>query len=142
MNIAYHLNNYKKDNVFLLDTKKNMLMTGKFTKVLYSNDFLNTIGLYFLIHLEGNYVNNSLFKIDKIKDLDILYKIEEDILTFYKKKFDVTKPFHYNLKDTLLNNVLKLYKTSDYGDRTILKISGIWENDTNIGITFKFSKVN
>lgn len=142
MNIAYHLNNYKMDNVFLLDTKKNMLMTGKFTKVLYSNDFLNTVGLYFLIHLEGNYVSNSLFKIDKIKDLDILYKIEEDILTFYKKKFDVTKSFNYTLKDTLLNNVLKLYKTSDYGDRTILKISGIWENDTNIGITFKFSKVN
>ena len=35
MNIIYHLNDYKKDNIFLLDTKKNMLMEGKFTKVLY-----------------------------------------------------------------------------------------------------------
>lgn len=141
MNIIYHLNDYKKDNIFLLDTKKNMLMEGKFTKVLYSN-ILSTIGIYFSINVSGYYINNSLFKIDKINDLDILYKIEQDMLEFYKARFNVSKPFNYTLRDTLKSNMMKLYKTSEYGDNIILKISGIWENETHIGITFKFSKVN
>jgi len=141
MNIIYHLNDYKKDNIFLLDTKKNMLMEGKFTKVLYSN-ILSTIGIYFSINVSGYYINNSLFKIDKINDLDILYKIEQDMLEFYKTRFNVSKPFNYTLRDTLKSNMMKLYKTSEYGENIILKISGIWENETHVGITFKFSKVN
>jgi hypothetical protein len=141
MNIIYHLNDYKKDNIFLLDTKKNMLMEGKFTKVLYSN-ILSTIGIYFSINVSGYYINNSLFKIDKINDLDILYKIEQDMLEFYKARFNVSKSFNYTLRDTLKSNMMKLYKTSEYGDNIILKISGIWENETHVGITFKFSKVN
>lgn len=141
MNIIYHLNDYKKDNIFLLDTKKNMLMEGKFTKVLYSN-ILSTIGIYFSINVSGYYINNSLFKIDKINDLDILYKIEQDMLEFYKARFNVSKPFNCTLRDTLKSNMMKLYKTSEYGENIILKISGIWENETHVGITFKFSKVN
>lgn len=141
MNIIYHLNDYKKDNIFLLDTKKNMLMEGKFTKVLYSN-ILSTIGIYFSINISGYYINNSLFKIDKINDLDILYKIEQDMLEFYKARFNVSKPFNFTLRDTLKSNMMKLYKISEYGENIILKISGIWENDTHVGITFKFSKVN
>ena len=85
-----------------------------------------------------------------------LWKIEQDIIERYTTGKYIPKFASYILKNQLLGGSLKCYseckdmlskhynteisKSNEYNnyERIILKISGIWETDTNIGITIKF----
>ena len=51
MNIIFDLDEYNNNNIHFLDSKKNTLMDGKFTKLLYSNKYFTTISLYLDITL-------------------------------------------------------------------------------------------
>ena len=55
----------------------------------------------------------------------------------------------FKLYEQLQSGIIKLFfennKINNYNINTnklILKISGIWETDTNYGLTFKFTNVN
>jgi hypothetical protein len=56
----------------------------------------------------------------------------------------VDKIPQYKIFEQIVNGNIKI--SNDIGNRSqcnlILKISGIWETDTHIGLTFKFSKIN
>ena len=49
MNIAYKLEQLNLQNLFFMDSKKNIIMDGKFTKVLYSDDLITTNGISMII---------------------------------------------------------------------------------------------
>ena len=49
MNIAYSLDKINLQNVFFLDSKKNIIMDGKFTKIIHSNELITINGIYFQI---------------------------------------------------------------------------------------------
>ena len=53
-------------------------------------------------------------------------------MSFYK----VQKTPVYTLKNQLQNGSIKYYKNS-VGGLLYIKISGIWENPSEVGITFK-----
>ena len=62
MNIVYDINDYSKDKFFFLETKRNTIMDGYFTKILYSNEYLTTIGIYLTVEFQGasiHLVNNK-----------------------------------------------------------------------------------
>ena len=99
MNIVYDINDYSKDKVFFLETKRNTIMDGFFTKILYSNEYLTTIGIYLTIEFQGasitlvnnksilhferkNYNNNLCQKISQV---------ENDILEYYRTLFNCKK---------------------------------------------------
>ena len=72
------------------------------------------------------------------------------ILEFYKQLFQCKKKIVFMLKEQLQEGNIKLYKEHFYNfikfpckhkyyiPNVILKISGIWETDDNIGLTYKF----
>jgi len=153
MNITYDIEKYNKRNIFFLETKQNMLMDGKFTKLLFSDNIFTTIGIF--LNLQFN--NSSIYQINKKcilkferndinnKIINNLANIEKGILQYYKHLNNCNKEENYLLYNTLINSSIKLY-VKEYNNfsniKYIIKISGVWENEKEIGITYKFLEIS
>jgi hypothetical protein len=159
MNIVHNMNDFKLINVFFLEPKRNIIMDGKFTKIIYSDEMITINGIYFQICFSINsidkpksfdkFMNKYFMKFIpndtiNIKIMNELNKIEAGLIEHYKKTFSCKKPPVFLLKDQLSSGNVKLYREIPYLNKNseyIIKISGIWENNENIGITYKFMEV-
>lgn len=149
MNVIFDIEKYSKKELFFLDTKDNILMDGKFTKIIYSNNSLTTIGLYFKINFTNSviqvYNKRCTLKFENndnnCKVVSNLVNIEKDILDYYKHLNKCKKRNVMVLSNLLSNGNIKLYtkninRFSDF--KNVIKISGVWETDNEVGITYKF----
>lgn len=137
------------ENVTFLETKKNIIMDGNFTKIIYSDHcvtmngiFLN-IPLYFASiefnTLSFHNTNNNMMIIKTIGELE--YKL----LDYYKQFYGIYKPCIYNIHRHLSSGKIKLYReqqdmnttTKKQKMKIVLKISGVWETVNEIGVTYK-----
>ena len=68
--------------------------------------------------------------------IDKICLVEKNILA----AIDTKKKRNYNIKNQLLTGNIKFFeqKRPDVIKELILKISGIWDNPTDIGLTYKF----
>lgn len=211
---------FHANHIFFLDTKKNMVIDGKFTKIVYSDSVVSLNGLYiycpidssqtspvnitpsklavaglrpadqksitnppelYNIYGQGSFVPGSLLttngngsqdhgstiitkkipfvfsllnptNIYMIKELN---RIEHEIIEHYKEMFQINKTNVYLLRNQLKSgNIKVVHKIPSMTQTTespsklennhlrpiVVKISGIWETDVNIGITFKFQR--
>jgi len=224
MNLLCDVSIFQVNHIFFLDTKKNMVIDGKFTKIVYSDSVVSLNGLYLYCPIESdqktltkntsrlmttddviltpsrienkNLVENhgstivtkkipfmfSLLNPTNIYLIKELNRIEHEIIEHYKEFFQIHKTNVYSLRNQLKSGNIRVvhkipYLFSDYepilltsnevgtdtydcarpnysGDLQspselvigrpsalrpiVVKISGIWETDMNIGITFKF----
>ena len=148
MNIIFDLDEYNNNNIHFLDSKKNTLMDGKFTKLLYSNKYFTTISLYLditlnILLLPTNIANKTITRIEKNSNnnniIKKLYKLEEDLLNQYLLLSKIDKKKNFILNNSLVNGIIKIYKKENKNfNSVVLKISGIWETEKEIGITYKF----
>jgi hypothetical protein len=106
----------------------------------------------------NSHIQTNLLLITKISE------IENTIIHYYKKMHDIKKKTSLVLTTQLFNGFFKIYKENGYsscyrsdndnysvksgkGDLTrvnkkyIIKISGLWENKDEIGISYKFIEV-
>lgn len=122
MNIIIELTNFNIDNIFFYDPiKNNIIDDSNFVRIIYSDHNIILNGLYLQINLD---------KIDKTHDLyAILETIENSILNKYKLNIEKV-----NRIKVQLQYIIKYIKTN----KLVLKISGIWENNNKIGLTYKF----
>jgi len=85
-------------------------------------------------------INNQSNKFS-IKNQEYIIQTEQRLLDYYKAFFNCKKQSIYILKNQIQNDdkcYNNFYKSSDkLNDTKCLKISGIWETDTEIGITYK-----
>lgn len=161
MNIIYNINQFKFHNLFLLEPKRNIIMDGKFTKIVYSDELIVMNGIYLITPFDDFYVENNLNKcvlklnIHNAINTNIiteLIKIESNIIQYYKHLFECSKKPFALLKEQILNGNIKLYNnttsintnnnTNEKRCKIIIKISGIWENDEQVGLTYKFMEVS
>jgi len=77
--------------------------------------------------------------------IEKLCSIEREIIERYISEYCPLKLATYSLRTQLMNGIIKYHsenKEIECGDegkeRCILKISGVWETATNVGITMKF----
>lgn len=148
MNIIFDLDEYNNNNIHFLDSKKNTLMDGKFTKLLYSNKYFTTISLYLditlnILLLPTNIANKTITRVEKNSNnnniIRKLFSLEEDLLSQYTLLKKIDKKKNYILNSSLVNGIIKIYKKESKSfNNVILKISGIWETEKEIGITYKF----
>jgi len=215
MNYIFDINDFKIENIHFLETKKNIIMDGNFTKITYSDDCLSLNSIYFLFPIEilrtEKLVNKNMifFNVSSPINKQIIKeigKIEKSILEYYhfininnkmeyhsqkeynisasqfydyrnkpalhnpnkrlpysfipeydtlyshfstvQKKNKETKYFTNNLERQLQNGFIKLFKKNfneplsyKENQQFVLKISGIWENEQQIGITYKFMEI-
>ena len=146
MNISLNLNDIKKYNVSFLEPKKNVIMNGFFTKINFLNELLTMNGIYIYIPIK-HYTFDSHDTKEYIKfnfkdnNLSDFFIFESNILDYYNECHNCTKNKKLLLTTQLQNGYMKYYKnnvnlnTSDVF--FTLKISGVWESDIHIGLTYK-----
>lgn len=154
MNIIFDITKFNLACIYFLESKRNIIMEGIFSKILYSNQYFTMNGIYLHLPLEIQYIEKSINKsmlkfypscstnYQLVQDLS---KIEYKLLEYYKQMNNIVdKKNNYILTKQLYSGNLKLYK--DFNDMKnindknysfIVKVSGIWETNEEIGITYK-----
>lgn len=152
MNIYININDIKHENkinihdsIRYLYPKKNTIMEGEFTKILFSmsNVTLNGLYLYLPLTIEKNnndnhirYIVNNTNNMNLIQDIKML---EVNILNNYKSFNKRSKHIETIIARQLNTGTIKVYHDNNNKkkNRYVMKISGIWETKDKIGITYK-----
>jgi len=125
-NVIYDIPQFQIQNVFLLENKKNMIMDGNFTKIIYSDDAFILYGIFLNVPLlidgfstNGISGNKYFFKfqpnhIANEHIVNNLINIEYRILEFYKSIFRVNKKITTVLRNQLYNGYIKIYTSSHF----------------------------
>tara|TARA_B110000858_G_C17732843_1_gene441020 strand:+ start:424 stop:873 length:450 start_codon:yes stop_codon:yes gene_type:complete len=149
MNIVLLSSQFKKEHVYFTDPIENTVMEdSKFIKILYSNQDVVLNGVFIDVKLKITQKENYFKKIKYIFDVNInnkmlqsIYTIENDILNHY----NLSKQKKYIIRDSISNGAMKIFPNSENEANNngtfILKISGIWENSTEYGVTYKIVAV-
>ena len=151
--------------IYCLDTKRNMIMEGNFTKIIYSDDCFTSNGLYLSFPVQ---LQKDLYKsIDNERPyliyqpycnanhqlLQYIAVIESQMIEYYKKYSHSNKCAFYGLRNQIYGGNVKYYRENtdtsssplilNYAAPTyIIKIAGFWETSDQIGITYKFLQVH
>ena len=162
MNIITPISEFNLNHIVFLESKQNLIIDGSFTKFIYSNNILSLNGIYLEFNLQLPIIDSSninIFRplkneqlnddlhdyIDKNKQVESfnLIQIEKSLLEYYKRYFNIDKPPLYILYNQLQNDIksnnISKY-LNKYPNKLYIKISGIWETETEIGITYKMIK--
>ena len=154
MNIIFDVSQIDLNNIVFAESKKNIIMHGNFTKIIYSNPWVSINGLYihFPINIQSVDQNMSKYFIKFNMNLLSNYKLckslhmfETQILDLYQQMYKCNKPISLVLNDQLNYGNIKLNVNENTNIDNInlqklslyLKISGVWETQTHIGITYK-----
>lgn len=144
------MNQFDINNIYFCDSiKNNVVNDGLFIRLIYSTDFFVTNGINLFVPLYDvviekfyNKYKCSFHLINNKNIIDHIQQIEEGILKNINIKNKIIQKTIY---EQLRAGNIKIF--TENIDKTnnclfILKISGIWETDTQIGLTFKFSKIS
>ena len=107
MMLAISLSKYNRQCIILLPAVKNTMVDGVFIRIMYSTDNVTFNGLFI-------YIRNETTK-------DVC-AIEKDLLQLHT----TSKTPVYSVERQLIRN-----------PKTVLKVSGIWENETSYGLVYK-----
>jgi hypothetical protein len=147
MNVVIKEEQFKISNIYYTEPIQNIIMdNSQFIKIVYSNQDIMMSGIFLLVELK-HITKESYFKKIKItydtslnkNILNRIYEIENQLLQKYNNNKKIQRKIIY---DTLNNGVIKLFPNNENdlinnNNSFILKISGIWENDTEYGLTYK-----
>lgn len=136
MNVFLNIHELNIDNIFFQKPVDNKIKNYKsFYKLYYNLNYITCQSIIFDLkqYIIYNCINHNITLSNH--GLNMIYIIEEGILNklniLTKKKveysiYNMTKKKHYLFQPNKLN--LNVY----------LRISGVWESNTTIGLTYKF----
>ena len=146
--LVKNINQYNLDHVYFCDaTKNNIMDDSNFIRIIYSNALFSLTGIYILLDI--NFVSNDKY-FNKIKCTFDLHNYQSLITQIQNieinilKKSNLKKQPQYKIYEQLKNGFIKVFADNHnnniiYGDKLLLKIAGIWETETEFGLTYKFS---
>ena len=135
--------NFHIQNVYFLEKRINMIMEGFFTKIVFSTEYMTMNGIFFKLPLSSPNFSNHMLSISQSSHKDMIQRlcsIEKHLIQYYMMFYNSNKTPVYSLKSQLQRGQVKYYKDTSPGSTETafyLKISGIWENSYEAGITFK-----
>jgi len=142
MNIVLDIDKIEKKNIFFYEPVKNtVIMNSNFIRILYSNKELMMNGLYIKFNINKDLLKNN--KENKDDENKIIIKYLEDLEIYILNKYiNSTYIFKltYKIREQISYLINKINNCNN--DRVIfsyiLKISGLWESDNELGLTYKF----
>lgn len=157
MNILISPLDFSISNVFFLDIKENTIMNGNFIKLIYSTELITLNGLFIdftILETEQNIYNGKqylFFPTDSyeknLKIIQLYERIECNLLDSFiesqksKNNHEILNKMKiHTIHKQLKNGMIKYYNYSDNKSvkpKYYMKISGIWETATEIGLTYK-----
>mgnify|MGYP001279190819 FL=1 len=147
MILSIPIHTFDDKYVFFSDVTKNIVISDSiFMRIYYSTDLFTMNGLFLSFPLEIYNVEKSynkvkcFFKINNnIDTLNTIKNIEYTIIN--KLNIERKRPV-YAITKQLQEEYIKLYDINiiDRGSTSniICKISGIWDDGSNFGLTYKF----
>lgn len=174
MNIVIEPATFNETNIFFLDKKKNNIIDGYFSKIIYSSDVFIMNGVFLLLPLVVKTSHDNGITMDRrtcttdssilslshehrhtiyfythhlvnLQYITILSEMENAIINMYKEINCVKKTSILGLSNQLHKGCFKIYKERKHGvasqKKYMLKISGVWENSNEVGITYKFVEI-
>ena len=145
MILVKDINQYNKSNVhFSNSIKNNVMKNSNFIKILYFTPLVKFNGIYLKVDIENIlnekniYRNNYIFDTcSNVELIEQLKNIEIDILSMSQI---FNKIPEYDLYKKLLSGNIKIITDNieEKYDNFIIKISGIWENESSYGLNYKF----
>lgn len=152
MNIlALPLKNYDSNYLYCLESKPNLIMNGNFTKINYTHPHFTMNGLFFVIPISSSFIehtseNTNFIRFDPASSvnkaiIDNVIQIEQDILSYYAAFFSCTKTVSISMTKQLSKGKIKINGESinpKIAIFIVLKISGVWENECEFGLTFRW----
>jgi hypothetical protein len=137
-------NNIDYKYIFLGNTINNRILeNAKYTRIYYSTPLCSFNGIYILMNFDNLNKSNSynllkhkitLNVTDNLILINKVKQIEETILSVIDIE---NKSQSTNISDELMKGFIKLNYCHNY-DKIMLKISGLWETETNYGLTYKY----
>jgi len=163
MNLSIDLHNFSLVNVNFLDTKRNIIMDGNFTKIVYSNQYftMNSIYLDFPIEWQNiermsnkKFIRFNPYSPKNLTLIQDIAKIEARVLEYFRTYCNINVKIMNSLSKQMYSGNMKIFQEyghPGYGDEDgpndecldkdclhfVIKLSGIWENYQEIGITYK-----
>jgi hypothetical protein len=149
MNVVLDIDDFKLENVFFQDSVKNTVMdNSNFIRTLYSTNLFTLNGIFLKTKINTSYVEKYFNKYKCIFDkelnrtvIDKMLLIEKNILQKVEIK---NKNAAYRIEDQLSGGNIKLFTDNlekSLENQYIFKISGIWETETDYGVTYKFMNI-
>jgi len=158
MNLAIKTNEFDPHNIIISEkTKNNVMNESDFHRLIWSNEYCSTNGIFIYFNLKNVRIEKYF---NKIKCVFENNKENQGMITYIKSiERLILNKFNNNNNQTMSrriyeqldNGFIKLYPQNEniiYKEYTnlrfLLKISGIWSsNDSNcFGLTFRFFIIN
>lgn len=133
------------DYIRYLYPKRNTIMEGEFTKILFSNRYVTINGLYLHLPIKFDRRSEDVHHYRGIKDranyqlIMELKELEVKLLQHFKQSMQKTVEFDTILSKQLNTGNIRVYQEKERTrtNECVLKISGIWESQGKIGLTYK-----
>lgn len=154
MNFVIDNPNFNTKNIALTESKKNIILEGYFTKLNYLSKCCTMSSLLFYLPIEPKHIlnenNNIGIKFDaystkNLNTVKFFSQLEQQLLDYYNQYQQRSFKKCNLLNKQLFNGFIKINSSNKYFDKSrkfIIKISGIWETKTEIGITYKIFDAN
>lgn len=144
------------------EKKKNAVMDhGTFTNLLYAHAHFTMYGLFLrcrivvdppgfmrndlFVHLAEDNSTTVLYFNPALEDnaamVQSLIPLEKQVLDSYERIHDTKKNMVYSLAHHLTHGMLRIDNTQQMPSSLqdyVLRISGVWESDTHVGLTYRF----
>ena len=145
MNLVKLIEQYNNNNLFFCEPIKNNIMNnGNFIRIIYSTSFFILNGIYITIQINytsvDKYYNKFKCSFDTNQYKELIEKLKIIERGLLKKSGILGKIPQYKIYEQLKNSNIKVFSDSfdKIGNTFLLKIAGIWETDTEYGLTYKF----
>ena len=144
MYIVHSITDFDINQIYFNRSVNNTVIdNGKFTRVLYSCPLYTINSLLYSLHISNIKIENNFtkykcyFSCDKNKHIINKIKVIENTIL---EASEINKNKIFCISEQLKTGCIKLFENtnSTKEKQFILKISGIWETETDFGLTFKF----
>lgn len=143
--LVKNIEQYNEDYVYFCEPIKNNIMNnGYFIRIIYSTPLFILNGIYISLNINYSFVDKYYNKFKCIFDttqykelLETIYSIEDGLL---KKINIIEKIPQHKISEQLKSGIVKVFSDTFENNNNVflLKIAGIWETDTEYGLTYKF----
>ena len=148
MYLVLELDNLNINNVFYHEKVKNTVMdNSNFFRIIYSNELFMLNGIFVKFNLNLNSIEKSFNKYKCLFDIkrhsDPIFKLLTIEKSLMERHASSNKTPVYRITEQLNNGFLKIFNEVECKEKNefILKIYGLWENDCEYGLTYKFISI-
>lgn len=144
MNLVQQINQYNIKNVFYSEAiKNNVICDSNFIRIIYSTSNVSLNGIALDIPIINPTIDKYFNKYKCIFNIIVnnqiieqLTTLEYDLLNMYLCKDKIPQ---YKIGEQMQNGTIHFFANNlKKNNLYILKISGIWFNETTYGLTYKF----